>query len=130
MWISDIDRLAELRGLQRLHGEFRWGERRRRIWSLPLIEVLEICVSMVLICYGAGRGREKCLWIGKEGVGGKELTRGEMGFAEVLKLVIIRTRDDKLGRVAGCPLRFLWLGACFEGNSSHYRNNSQFLFFN
>ncbi|KAJ6889653.1 hypothetical protein NC651_023411 [Populus alba x Populus x berolinensis] len=58
VWISDIDRLAELRGLQRLHGEFRWGERRRRIWSLPLIEVLEICVSMVLICYVAGRGRE------------------------------------------------------------------------
>ncbi|KAG6759561.1 hypothetical protein POTOM_036044 [Populus tomentosa] len=84
--ISDIDRLAELRGLRRLHGEFRWGERRRRIWSLPLIEVLEICVFMVLICYGAGRGREECVWIGKEGVGGKELTRGEMGFAEALVL--------------------------------------------
>jgi len=64
--------LPELRGLQRLHGECRWGERRRRIWSLPLIElVLEICVFTVLICYGSGRGGEKRVWIGKEGVGGK-----------------------------------------------------------
>jgi len=32
------------------------------------------------------------------------LTRGEMGFAEVLKLVIIRTRDDKVRKSGGMPL--------------------------
>jgi hypothetical protein len=34
------------------------------------------------------RERSKCIWNGKEGVGGKEMKRGEMGFVEVLKLVM------------------------------------------